>query len=601
MADSNPLLSDRFASFLLYEVCDAEALCRLPQFADHSRETFDLYVQAAARFAREELLPSYKPMDEEGPHYDADSGRVRTHPRMVELYPRMVELGVLSATRPYAVDGQQMPATVATLAAAYLMAGNLSAFGYCMLTTGAAHLIEAFGSDELKETFMRRMYGGEWTGTMALTEPGAGSSLGDLRTRARPTEHGHYLLDGAKVFISGGDNGFSENIVHLALARIEGAPAGSKGISLFAVPRRRVEGGQLVDNDVSTAGTFHKLGWRGLPSIALNFGERGDCHGYLVGEPHRGLMYMFQMMNEARINVGMHAVATASAAYHESLEYARTRTQGRRVGMAATDPPVPIIEHPDVRRMLLRQKAIVEGGCALVTATARYQDVADFSEDEAERTRAQGMLDLLTPITKSFPSEKGFESNTLAVQIHGGYGYTSEYLPEAWLRDQKLNSIHEGTTGIQSMDLLGRKVMRTGGASLELLREEVSKTCDRARAQDLDARYPEQLHRAMARIQEVSARLLQQATQDPTAALSHSADYLDMLSTAVVAWQWLDLAATARGALAGNPGESDSAFYQGELRAAAYWFHTELPRVFTLADLCESTEDSYLSMHDGWF
>jgi butyryl-CoA dehydrogenase len=600
VAETNPLITDREARFLLFELLDVEALCGLPHFADHSRQTFELYVQAAAKLGRDVVLPTYKPMDAE-PAYFKD-GRVHAHPCMNALYPQLCELGVLTANRPYDVGGQQLPLCVAALAAAHVMAANLSAFGYCMLTSGAAHLIEAFGSDELKRTFMQPMYEGRFTGTMALTEPHAGSSLGDLRTRARSTPHGHYLIDGSKVFISGADHGFAENIVHLVLARIEGAPAGSRGISLFAVPRsRQSPDGSWIDNDVHAAGAFHKLGWRGIASIALNFGERGDCHGYLVGAPHQGLPYMFQMMNEARIQIGIHAVATASVAYHESLQYARTRPQGRAPGASPDSPQVAIIEHADVRRMLLRQKAIVEGGFALVLETARCQDLALHAKDKAERERASMLLELLTPIAKTFPAERGFESNTLAVQVHGGYGYTSEYLPEAWLRDQKLNSIHEGTTGIQSQDLLGRKILRSGGRALEPLREAMLATCRQAASTKLGPAFAAALERACLLITSTTAALCDQAARDPRAALRHSADYLDMLATAVVGWQWLRIAVLARGALDAGAGTHDTAFYRGKLRAAQYWFNTELPRVALLAQLCVSGEDSYDEMQPDAF
>ena len=371
----NPLLRDRDVDFLLYEVLDAPALTALPAFAEHTRETFDLYLQSSRRLAREVLFPAYKAMDESPARLA--NGRVTTHPRMHEIWPQLVELGVIGATRPTEVGGQSLPLTVAVLAHGYLMAANLSAYGYVGLTTGAAHLIEAFGDDALKREIMTRMYAGEWTGTMALTEPQAGSSLADVTTRATPRSDGTYSIYGSKIFISGGDHDLTENIVHMTLARIDGAPAGIKGVSLFAVPKRRLEDGRLVPNDVHVAGVIHKIGWRGLPSLALTFGEGGDCRGWLVGEPHKGIGYMFQMMNEARIMVGLNGVATASVAYHESLAYARTRPQGRPI--ASRDPKkpqVPIIEHADVRRMLLRQKAIVEGGLLLVTFAAWHADLA---------------------------------------------------------------------------------------------------------------------------------------------------------------------------------------------------------------------------------
>ena len=311
---ANPLLRDRDVDFLLYEVLHAATLCALPAFAQHDRATFDLVLDAARRLARGPLYAAYRPMDEAPP--GLHGGRVSVHPVMRDLWPRLVELGIIAAARPEAVGGQNLPLTIHAFAAGYLMAANAAAYGYAGLTTGAAHLLEAFGSDWLKSTFMRRMYAGEWSGTMALTEPQAGSSLADVTTRARPvTGHDHFLVEGSKVFISGGDQDVTGNIVHLVLARIEGAPAGIKGVSLLCVPRLRPDGAwvgaPLVDNDCHAAGVFHKMGWRGLPSIALQFGERGDCHGWLVGPANTGIAQMFQMMNEARLMVGMNAAATA--------------------------------------------------------------------------------------------------------------------------------------------------------------------------------------------------------------------------------------------------------------------------------------------------
>jgi butyryl-CoA dehydrogenase len=372
------------------------------------------------------------------------------------------------------------------------LSGSRSArgtYGFVGLTVGAGHLIEAFGTDELKERFMTKMYAGEWTGTMALTEPQAGSSLGDITTSATPTDDGYYLIKGSKIFISGADHGITENVVNLALARIDGAPDGTKGISLFAVPRLREEGGSLVSNDVTVAGLIHKIGWRGLPSLALEFGDEGDCRGWLVGEPNQGLRYMFQMMNEARIMIGVNGAATASAAYHEALSYALDRKQGRQLG-ARGGEQVSIIEHADVRRMLLRQKAIVEGSFALLGTVARYADISEQGASDEERERAGLLLNLLTPIAKTFPAERGFEANVLAIQVHGGYGYTSEYLPEAYMRDQKLNTLHEGTNAIQSMDLLGRKVMSKGGAPLRALAEEIGSTIARGREAGCDPERP---------------------------------------------------------------------------------------------------------------
>jgi butyryl-CoA dehydrogenase len=600
---ANPLLDDRDVEFLLHEVLDATALCRLPYFADHGRETFDLVIDSARRFAREVLFPSYRALDEAPPRLV--DGHIRVHPQLKALFPKMVELGLVAAGRPSDVGGAQLPLLISTVASAYLMAGNLSAYGYIGLTAGAAHLIEAFGSDALKRDYMAPMYRGEWTGTMALTEPQAGSSLSDVQTTATPTENGDYLLSGSKIFISAGDHDLAGNIVHMTLARLRGAPAGIKGVSLFAVPKMRVENGNLVDNDISVAGVIHKIGWKGLPSLALNYGERGDCHGWLVGEPNRGIGYMFQMMNEARIMVGVNGVATASVAYHESLAYARTRPQGRP--LAAKDPAtpqVPIAEEADVRRMLLRQKAIVEGGLALLLRAAIYSDHANHDPDEGARRRAQLMLDLMTPMAKTFPAEKGFEANALALQIHGGYGYSSEYLPEAWLRDQKLNTIHEGTSGIQAMDLLGRRAVAGGGEALRLFLAEVDKTAARARTAGVDAGWIAEVERGAKLVVDTTMELGRYgAAGDAERMMRHASDYLDLFSTVAIAWQWLEQAAAARDGLAKlAPGASgrDEGFYRAKLAAAQYWIRTELPRIDHLARLCSTNEDSYALLDPEW-
>ena len=592
-AQSNPLIDDSFVDFLLYSVLDAESLCELEAYQQHSKETFDLYIDSVRRFARQDLLPTYKPMDEEPPVFR--DGRIHTHPALPRLFEQMVELGVLTASRPESVGGQQMPMLVNILSSAYLMAANLGAYGFIGLTRGAAHLIEAFGTDEVKERFMTRMYEGEWTGTMALTEPQAGSSLGEIATSATPTDDGHYLIKGSKIFISGADHGITENVVNLALARIDGAPGGTKGISLFAVPRLREEGGSLVSNDVTVAGMIHKIGWKGLPSLAIEFGDEGDCHGWLVGEPNQGLRHMFQMMNAARISVGVNAAATASAAYHESLAYALERKQGRKLGTQGGEQ-VSIIEHADVRRMLLRQKAIVEGSLALLGTVSRYSDISEHGTSEEARERAGMLLNLLTPVAKTFPAERGFEANALALQIHGGYGYTSEYLPEAYLRDQKLNTLHEGTNAIHSMDLLGRQVMSKGGAPLRALTEEIGSTIARAREAGCDPELCAALEEAVATVGATTVELGQRGMAgDAEGMLGHSWDYLDMFATLVIGWQWLNMAAVARG-------ESVSEERKRATEAATqYWIRTEIPRVSHLANLCRTNEDSYINAKAEWF
>jgi len=433
---------------------------------------------------------------------------------------------------------------------------------------------------------MAPMLDGRWTGTMALTEPQAGSSLADITTKATPHADGRYRIRGSKIFISGSDHGLTDNVVNMTLARIEGAPAGTGGISLFAVPMRRPgPDGTLVDNDVTVAQAIHKIGWRGLPSLALSLGEADDCHGWLVGTEHRGLACMFQMMNEARIMIGLNGVSTASVAYHESLAYARGRPQGRRLGdKNPSHPPVPLTAHADVRRMLLRQKVIVEGGLSLVMQAARWADEAAHAQDERIRTDAAMLLDLITPMAKSFPAERGFDANALALQIHGGYGYSSEYSPEAWLRDQKLNSIHEGTTGIQALDLLGRKTLRDGGRSLTRLAEVMGATIADAAEAGVSPRWGEALGDAIGTVSGLVGELGKRAVTDPADAMAPATDFLDLMSTVVVAWQWLRQATAAHRRLQRVP--ADEPFVSAKLAAAEHMFDAELPRVSVLAHRC---------------
>jgi alkylation response protein AidB-like acyl-CoA dehydrogenase len=601
MAAPNPLVRDRDVDFLLYEVHRAERLCQLPAFAEHERETFDLFLASAAKLARERLFPLFRDMDERPARLV--EGRVVDHPAMGEVYEQLVELGILTASRPESVGGAALPRCITTMAFLYLMAGNGGAAGYALLTAGSAHLIESFGSEELKQVYMRRMYAGEWTGTMALTEPNAGSGLGDLTTSAAPIagREGAYKIRGSKIFISGGDLRFRENVVHLTLARRLGDSAGTRGISLFVVPRMRPnpDTGALEFNDVHTSQLVHKIGWKGLPSLGLSYGENDDCVGWLLGEPGQGLSYMFQMMNEARILVGANATATASAAYHESIAYARERTQGRRIDRRGGDKPVAIIQHPDVRRMLLRQKAIVEGSMSLLVTAAGYEDLATHSEQPGERERSQLILDILTPVTKSFAAERGFESTSLALQIHGGYGYSSEYLPELWLREQRLNSIHEGTTGIQSLDLLGRKVVAKGGRALLLLSEELRADVEHARSSGVDEELCDAVKIELARVTELTGVLGARGLGgDLTGMLAHSVDYLTMFSNLIIAWQWLRMAAAARRGLGGEIDDAEADYYRGKIEAARYWIRTELADNARLAVLCETGEDSYLKVPD---
>jgi alkylation response protein AidB-like acyl-CoA dehydrogenase len=583
---ANALLPDELVDFLLDDVIELDRVLALPAFAGHTRETCRLFLASARRLARDALFPAYEEMDKELPRFE--DGRVHLHPKVRGLYRQIVELGMLSATRPEEVGGAMLPMTVTSLAGVYLMAANLGVYAIAGLTTGAARLIESFGEPALRERFMARMYSGEWAGTMALTEPQAGSSLTDVQTRATPLPDGSHLVQGTKVFISGGEQDLTDNIVHLTLARIDGAPDGIRGVSLFAIPKLREEGGRLVPNDVACSGVFKKIGWKALPSVQITFGEAGDCRGWLVGTPHQGIKHMFQMMNDARLMVGLNAIASASVAYQDSLQYARDRPQGRP--LAAKDPrtpQVPIIQHADVRRMLLRQKAIVEGGLGLLIRAAVLTDLAGHTPDETARREAALLLDLLIPIAKTFPAEYGFEANTLAIQVHGGYGYTSEFLAEAWWRDQKLNSIHEGTSGIQAMDLLGRKAVAAGGEALRLFAGAVQSTVEEARSSDLGAQ-ASALAAALGDLVSTTTALgLKGMSGDVDAMLRHSSDYMDAFSVIAVAWELL------AQAVAAHRSSRPATFREGKQRACDYWIGTELPHVAVTLARIRSGETSF--------
>jgi len=570
--------------FLLHEVLDLEGLTRFPYFADHDRASFDGVLDTAEQMGIDLLAPAFQAMDVEQPALV--DGRVKVHPLVRTVMREWGEGGWISAHAPAALGGQQLPGTLLAAVRGLFAAYNYSASVYPALTAGAAQLLISFGSRELIERYVPRMFSGEWQGTMALTEPQAGSSLADLRTLATPAEDGTWRIRGQKIFISCADHDGAENVVNLLLARTEGAPPGLKGISLFVVPRRRIgEGGVLVDNDVAVASVFHKLGYRGAPITQLALGERGDCHGWLVGERHHGLKYMFQMMNEARIDVGMAAAAIASAAYHHSLAYARERPQGR----PATDrdpasPPIPIVEHADVKRMLLFQRAVVEGSLGVILRAAHYADLERVLEDGEARERASLLLGLLTPVAKSYPSEMGILAVSQGLQCLGGYGYCAEFPLEQHYRDIRIHAIHEGTTGIQALDLLGRKVVMQGGRPFLLFLEEVRATIERARGTATLSAEADELAATLATLEQVTAHLTGLAVAGEIELfLADATLYLELFGLVAVAWQWLEQAVVAERARRAPLDGADALFYEAKLVTFRYFFGYELPRSAGLA------------------
>ncbi|WP_312380727.1 acyl-CoA dehydrogenase [Stutzerimonas balearica] len=596
------LICQRNLAFELYEVLDAEALTRRERFAEHSRETFDAALGTARTIAEKYFAPHNRKSDEHEPVYQ--NGEAVLIPEVKPAVDAFIEAGFHNAGRSFEDGGMQLPNLLSRACFAHFQSANIATSSYPMLTMGAAHLIEAFGSDEQKRLFLQPMIDGRFFGTMALTEPHAGSSLSDIRTRAEPAGDGSYRLKGNKIFISGGDHPLSENIVHMVLAKLPDAPPGVKGISLFIVPKFLVndDGSLGKRNDVLLAGLFHKMGWRGTTSTALNFGDNGECVGYLVGEPHKGLAYMFQMMNEARIGVGMGAIMLGYAGYLYSLNYARERPQGRLPdGKDPASAQVAIIEHTDVKRMLLLQKAYVEGAFDLGLYSARLVDDEMTAESDEERRNAGELLDLLTPIVKSWPSEFCLKANELAIQILGGHGYTREYPVEQYYRDNRLNPIHEGTHGIQSLDLLGRKLMQNKGAGLRQLLGLIQACCARAAEYDSLSALRQPLEQHLAGLTRVTQALLGDLMAGKVnQTLANSALYLKVFGHAVVGWRWLEQAIRAEQGLAGGQ-PADADFYRGKLQAARLFLTWEVPACAPELALLEARDDTCLAMQDAWF
>ncbi len=594
-------LSERNLDFMLYEVHDVERLSSLPYYEDHTRETYDLVVNTALRLARNLMYPYLREMDEKPPVLE--DGQVKVHPVVKTLMKEWGEGGWISSAMPYDIGGQQLPVTVHMACTYIFAAANFPATGYSGLTTGAAHLIFTYGTKELIESYTPRMLAGEWQGTMALTEPQAGSSLADITTQAEPTDQGYYKIRGQKIFISAGDHDGVQNVVHMVLVKIKGAPPGVRGISLFLVPKKRLNSdGTLEPNDVAVATVYHKLGYRGCPITQLSFGENDDCHGYLVGEPHKGLAYMFQMMNEARIGVGMQATGIASAAYYASLEYAKERPQGRRLSTKdPTLPQVPIIEHADIRRMLLFQRAVAEGSVSILLQCAMYTDLARTDNAE-QKENYELLLDLLTPVAKTYPSENGITAVSQGLQILGGYGYCQEFPLEQYYRDARIHPIHEGTTGIQAMDLLGRKVIMKDGKALKLFIKEVQAVIEAAASREELKLYSERLREALGKLQSVTMQLIQLAMKGEVEKfLADATLYLEFFGIIAIAWQWLAQGLAAAKGLEGDCSDLNKQFYEGKLHTMRYFFHYEVPKIYGLASRLMESDGLTVKMESAIF
>jgi len=544
---TNALIDPWHLNFVLDEVLHAEALFRLPAFAEHDRSGAAAMIETAARLAGDVFLPSYRLLDDDEPRIE--NGRVVLPAEIAQALAAFREAGFTAMAARQEDGGLGLPRTFANAAFLQFQAANISVANYAMLTMSAAELLARHGTDEQKARYMAPMLEGRFHGTMALSEPHAGSSLGDITTTAKPRSDGTYAIRGTKMWISGAEHDMGENIVHLMLARIEGGPAGVKGISLFIVPRKRLdaEGRPSVWNNVALAGLNHKMGQRGTVNTVLNVGEGGETIGEIVGAPGQGLACMFTMMNEARIGVAMGAVAHASAGYRISLGYARDRRQGRHPDAKdPTSPQVPLIEHADVRRMLLQQKAAAEGGVALALYLARLADLKAAAESDAERRAAGLLLDFLTPVFKAWISEECLAANFNAMQVLGGAGYTRDFPLEQHYRDNRLNPIHEGTNGIQAIDLAGRKATMAGGRALEIYLARLAETT--AASQDDATLRPlaERLSRASGLIVEASRHISAAAATDgQRAALARAPDFMELVGCATFLWIWLEQARAA--------------------------------------------------------
>ncbi|MBP6854400.1 MAG: acyl-CoA dehydrogenase [Rhodoferax sp.] len=584
----------RTLDFLLYRWLDVETLQQRERFADHSRETFDAVLDTCERIAREKYAPFNRLVDTQEPRVEGDKVVLprATH----DAHDAYVASGMLGAAQDYALGGMQLPYTLNASANAFFALASVS-IGSNMLTVGNANLLLVHGTAAQQGVFAANELSGRWAGTMCLSEPQAGSSLSDITTRAVPDgadAHAdplgpRYRLTGNKMWISSGEHELTENIIHLVLAKIPGPDGqlipGTRGISLFIVPKKMVDtDGQLTGerNDVALAGLNHKLGWRGTTNTLLNFGEgkypvRGQAGaiGYLVGRPHEGLRCMFHMMNEARIGVGTAATMLGLAGYYASLDYARVRPQGRPIGAAGKDasrPQVRIIEHADIRRMLLAQKSYCEGALALELYCARLVD-EDHTGDAGPAGEARLLLEVLTPIAKSWPSEWCLEANSLAIQVHGGYGYTRDFPVEQYWRDNRLNMIHEGTHGIQGADLLGRKVLMQEGRALQLLGQRMAATRASAAGVAALAPWAADLDAAWSRV--VTATRAAWSTGEPQEALANAVPYMQAFGHGVLAWIWLDVAVAA---LRDDP-QAESTTSIGVLGATGYFYRYELPKI----------------------
>ena len=575
--------------YLLYDVHELEELLKRERFVDHDKESLDMFLDSSKDFADRELFPYFKEMDE-NPAFHKD-GQVYVHKQVETMMKKGGELGFISSSFDYEVGGLQIPLMASTASSYILDAANNHLPGYAGLTQGAAELIIHFAKKDLLDKYVPEMLAGNWGGTMCLTEPQAGSSLSDIVTKATPHENGYYNISGQKIFISAWDNQYLDNIVHLVLARVEGAPKGTKGISLFIVPKnRKLDDGSLEPNDVTSVADFQKMGQKGYCTTHLGFGDKEDCRGWLVGEENNGLSCMFVMMNAARIGVGRAASAIASAAYYASLQYANERPQGRKLSSDGKknveESQSLIIEHPDVRRMLLLQKAVVEGSMSLVLLAAKYYDLESTAQSKEEKIKYNTLLEMIIPVVKTYPSDAGAYSVNNGLQVLGGYGFCSDFILQQYYRDIRISAIYEGTTGIQSQDLLGRKITMNNGEGLKLLLAEIIETITKASNYPELKEYCDSLSKKIKLSEKILQTLMPYALKgDFEKYLADASIFMEFFSLVIVGWNWLEIAANSQESLKNGDKKYSEIFYKSKIETMKYFFEYELPKTVSHSEI----------------
>jgi hypothetical protein len=593
----------RDIDFVMFEQFAVDQLSQHEQFAEFNKKTIEMIVKEARNLALKEILPTNKIGDEKG--VSLENGQVRVPEEFHRAYKLYCEGEWVGTTENPDYGGQGMPKSVGMGASDFLLGANTALNLYIGLTVGAGHLIEEFGTEQQKNMFLDKLYTGQWAGTMLLTEPQAGSDLGAITTEAKPNGDGTYTLSGQKIFITGGDQDMTDNIIHPVLARIEGAPAGTSGISLFIVPKYWVnEDGSMGEfNDIVCTGTEEKMGIHGSSTCTMNLGDKGQCKGLLLGQENKGMREMFLMMNQARLLVGMQGLALATASYMNAVNYAREREQGRHLMNLAdkSAPAVPIIQHPDVRRMLLNMKVYVDGMRSLIYYTNLCQDMRDVAESEEEQEKYQNIIEVLIPICKAYCTDKAIDVCNLGIQVYGGFGYTSDYPQEQLLRDCRITPIYEGTNGIQAMDLLGRKLgMKKGKAIMDLM-GEVQQTIAQAKEVSRVAESAEVVEKAVNKLGEVSMNIgAKAASEEVMKAFANAYPFLEVSGDVTMAWMLLWRARVAAQKLE-SAKKKDVPFYEGQIKTMEYFVNSVLPITLGKMDLINNLDATAVEMEEDHF